>query len=101
MCLVYPIHVSTRLFDVTYLNTEKYDLYCISSTFRSLKREKKKINLPNLPIFRPKRQTNWKNTLMSEKRGRKVKKKEERGRKREIKRKKGKRGEEKERGRRK
>ena len=38
ICL--PIHVSTRLFEVTYLNTENY--ICISLTSRYVKKKKKK-----------------------------------------------------------
>ena len=49
---VYPIHVSTRLFDVTYLNTENYICISLTSRFGG-----GRINLPTLPIFRPKGQT--------------------------------------------
>ena len=56
-----PILDSTRLFDVTYLNTENYMIYIAFLQDPDLKKnkekkKKKKINLPTLPIFRPKEQ---------------------------------------------
>ena len=55
---VHPIHVSTRLFDVTYLNTENYMIYIVFLQHPDLKKKKKKkINIQTLPIFRPKGQT--------------------------------------------
>ena len=47
---VYPIYFSTRLFDVTCLNTENY----INISLTSRLKKKGGIDLPTLPIFRPK-----------------------------------------------
>ena len=49
------IHVSTRLFDVTYLNTENYMHF---SNIQIKKKKKKKDRPLTFPIFRPKGQTN-------------------------------------------
>ena len=49
---VYPIHVSTRLFDVTYLNTENY--IGISQTAR-LKKKKEEDQPTDNPNFQAKR----------------------------------------------
>ena len=54
----HPIYVSTRLFNVTYLNTENYMIYIAFLQHPDLLNKKKKIDLPTIPIFRPKRQTN-------------------------------------------
>ena len=51
------MHVSTRLFDVTYLNTENY-MHFSNIQIQEKKKKKKKDRPPTLPIFRPKGQTN-------------------------------------------
>ena len=48
------LHVSTRLLAVTYLDTENYMIYIAFLK----KKKKKKIDLPTIPIFRPKGQAN-------------------------------------------
>ena len=55
---VNPIHVFTRVFDVTYLNTENYMTYIAFLQHPDLKEKRKKIDLPTLPVFKPKGQTN-------------------------------------------
>ena len=55
MC-VYPIHVFTRLFDVTYLDLENYMIYFLQHSDLKKKKRKEKIDLPT--FFRPKGQTN-------------------------------------------
>ena len=64
MASMFTPHVSTRLFDVTYLNAENYNSI-VFLQHSDLKKQnkththtKKKIDLPTLPIFRPKGQTN-------------------------------------------
>ena len=44
---VYPMHVSTRLFDVTYLNTETIYYICISLTSRFKNKKKKSTYRPS------------------------------------------------------
>ena len=53
-----PVHVSTRLLDVTYLDTENYMIYIAFLQHPDKKKNKKNIDLPTLPIFRPKGQMN-------------------------------------------
>ena len=55
---VYPIYVSTRLFNVTYLNTENYIICIAFLQHPHWKKKKKKIDLATLAIFMPKGQTN-------------------------------------------